>query len=241
MKSIKPVLPLILAGSLAACASSAPEQSGQSPATIQNTSLGRVWSSADGKTLYTFAKDASGRSNCYGPCAAKWPPFTATGDAVPKGDFGLIDRKDGGRQWTYRGYPLYNWINDRQIGDTTGHGVKNVWFAARADEVPVKVYTTDNGSVLTDSRQHSLYTFDKDSAGESNCYGKCATLWPPLMAAPSAQVSAPFSIVERRDGGRQWVLNGKPLYTWVNDSKPGDTSGDGVKGVWHLVTLPGNR
>ncbi|MBY4677644.1 hypothetical protein [Marinobacterium arenosum] len=240
MKSIKPLLPLLLTGSLAACASNAPEQASQAPAAVQHTQLGSVWRTADGNTLYTFAKDQPGQSNCYGPCAEKWPPFIASGDAAPSGEFGLIERKDGSRQWTYRNQPLYSWIKDRQAGDTTGHGVKNIWFVARADEVPVKVYQTANASILTDNRQQSLYTFDKDKAGESNCYGKCATLWPPLQAAQNAKASAPFNIVERRDGSYQWALNGKPLYTWIKDSKPGDISGDGVKGVWHLAHQPGN-
>lgn len=234
------IVPLILAGSLAACAANAPEQRSQTPAAVQDTPLGTVWRTADGKTLYTFAKDQPGESNCYGPCAEKWPPFIATGDAAPSGAFGLIERKDGSRQWTYREQPLYSWIKDRQAGDTRGHGVKNLWFVARADQVPVKVYKTGQAEVLTDSRQFSLYTFDKDPAGESNCYGKCATLWPPLQAAPNARASGPFSIVERRDGSYQWALHGKPLYTWIKDSKPGDTRGDGVKGVWRLATLPGN-
>ncbi len=110
-------------------------------------------------------------------------------------------------------------------------------MVARADDVPVKVYKKQGVSILTDNGQNSLYTFDKDEQGKSNCYQKCATLWPPLVADKEATASGPFTIVKRKDGGMQWAMNGKPLYTWIKDMQPGDTSGDGVKGVWHLATL----
>ncbi|MEH6651379.1 MAG: hypothetical protein V7707_15235 [Motiliproteus sp.] len=236
MKTIKNVLPLLLAGSLAACASNTPTAA-QSPAIKQDTAQGIVWRTDAGKTLYTFAKDTQGQSNCYGPCAEKWPPLMASKDATAAGVFSLVTRKDGSQQWALNGEPLYTWIKDKQAGDTTGHGVKNVWFAARADDVPVKVYQKEGMNVLTDTAQISLYTFDKDSAGQSNCYQKCATLWPPLMADNDATASGPFTTIKRDDGGQQWAMNGKPLYRWIKDKQAGDISGDGVKGVWHLATL----
>ncbi|MEH6822494.1 MAG: hypothetical protein V7629_01125 [Motiliproteus sp.] len=237
MTPIKNILPLILVSTLAACASNAPNPSTQSPAATQDTSQGLVWRTDSGKTLYTFAKDSQVKSNCYGPCAEKWPPFIAAKNTLPSGDFGLITRQDSSQQWTLKGLPLYTWIKDQQAGDTTGHGVKNIWFVARADDVPVKVYLNQGASILTDNSQNSLYTFDKDASGESNCYQKCATLWPPLMATEHATASGPFSIVKRKDGGWQWALDGSPLYRWVKDTQPGQTSGDGVKGVWHLATV----
>ncbi len=234
MQTGKLILILLLTGTIAACATNS-QTSYQQPALTQSTPLGLVWRTAAGQTLYTFVNDATGQSNCYGPCADKWPPFIAAANAKPVGDFDLTTRTDGSLQWRYQHQPLYSWIKDQKTGDTTGHGVKNVWFVARADAVPVKIYTGQQSTFLTDNRLHSLYTFDKDASGQSNCYQKCATLWPPLMAAENAQPSGPYGLVTRNDGGRQWSLNGRPLYTWVNDTQPGQTSGDGVKGVWHLA------
>ncbi|MEH6470893.1 MAG: hypothetical protein V7752_06535 [Halopseudomonas sp.] len=55
------------------------------------------------------------------------------------------------------------------------------------------------------------------------------------MANQSDIASAPFAIISRDDGGLQWTFNDNPLYTWIKDQQPGDTSGDGVKGVWQLA------
>jgi predicted lipoprotein with Yx(FWY)xxD motif len=44
-----------------------------------------------------------------------------------------------------------------------------------------------------------------------------------------------YAVITREDGSKQWAYKGKPLYYWVKDTKPGDVSGDGVKGVWHTA------
>ena len=82
----------------------------------------------------------------------------------------------------------------------------------------------------------TLYTFDKDSAGKSNCYDNCAASWPPYLVAAGTDLSGDgFSSVERSDGTQQWAKDGAPLYFWAGDAEPGDTNGDGVGGVWHIV------
>ena len=82
----------------------------------------------------------------------------------------------------------------------------------------------------------TLYTFDNDSAGTSNCYDSCATSWPPYLAASGAAApGAGFTTVQRKDGTQQWAKDGAPLYFWVGDSAPGETTGDGVGGVWHTA------
>jgi predicted lipoprotein with Yx(FWY)xxD motif len=90
--------------------------------------------------------------------------------------------------------------------------------------------------VLTSSAGMTLYTFDKDTAGVSNCYDKCASNWPPLMAADDAKADGDFTLVDRTDGTKMWAFKGMPLYLWINDANPGDTTGDGVGGVWHTAT-----
>jgi len=81
----------------------------------------------------------------------------------------------------------------------------------------------------------TLYTFRNDAANTSNCYDSCAEAWPPFAASASDSASGALGIIERRDGTRQWALNGKPLYFWVGDSARGDATGDGVGGVWDVV------
>ncbi len=96
-------------------------------------STGGVLTNPAGMTLYTFDKDAagSGKSACNGDCAVKWPPLTAGASERGSGDFTVITRDDGSKQWAYKGRPLYQWIKDQKPGDMTGDGVNNIWRVAR--------------------------------------------------------------------------------------------------------------
>lgn len=88
---------------------------------------------AKGMTLYVFDKDAagSGKSACNGPCAALWPPVMATGDAKASGDWSVVTRDDGGKQWAYKGKPVYLWSKDTKAGDKTGDNFNNVWHVVK--------------------------------------------------------------------------------------------------------------
>jgi predicted lipoprotein with Yx(FWY)xxD motif len=92
-----------------------------------------------------------------------------------------------------------------------------------------------SGDVLVNSSGMTLYTFDKDAAGKSACNGGCAANWPPLKADASAKPTGDYSVVTRDDGSKQWAYKGRPLYTWKNDHKPGDKTGEGMGGVWHTA------
>jgi len=101
---------------------------------------------------------------------------------------------------------------------------------------PPSVAQTAKGPALADAKGMTLYTFDKDSEGKSACTGKCAENWPPLAADSTGAPPAGYSVITRDDGQKQWAYKGKPLYGWVKDTKPGDTTGDGVNGSWHIAT-----
>ena len=101
--------------------------------------------------------------------------------------------------------------------------------AAFAGTTPVR----GTKGFLTSSSGQTLYTYDEDSPGHSDCGGTCAVLWPPATAEGGA--SGDFTVVPRPDGTRQWAYRGKPLYTYVPDQKPGDALGDGVNGNWHVA------
>ena len=87
----------------------------------------------NGMTLYTFDRDAagSGKSACNGPCATNWPPLMAAEADQGGGDYSIVTRDDGRKQWAFKGKPLYFWIKDAKPGDKTGDGVNNVWKIAR--------------------------------------------------------------------------------------------------------------
>jgi predicted lipoprotein with Yx(FWY)xxD motif len=110
--------------------------------------------------------------------------------------------------------------------------------AFAADYLGGLVKSTDIGGkmVLTDANGMTLYTFDKDTQGSaSNCYDKCAENWPPLFAAADTVAEGDFTIIDRTDGTKIVAYKGWPLYLWVKDTKPGDTTGDMVGEVWHTA------
>ncbi len=89
--------------------------------------------------------------------------------------------------------------------------------------------------ILVDAKGMTVYTFDKDTAnsGKSGCNGPCAKLWPPVT--PMGMPAAPYSTVTRDDGSAQLAYQGKPLYLYEADKKPGERTGDNFKDIWHVV------
>lgn len=102
--------------------------SGDNPArTVDGRLVG-----ANDMTLYTFDRDAMpGKSACNGPCATNWPPLMAKAGAKPAGDWTIVTRDDGSKQWAYKGKPLYYWAKDQKPGDLTGDGFNKVWHVAK--------------------------------------------------------------------------------------------------------------
>ena len=92
-----------------------------------------VLATPSGATVYTFDKDAanSGKSACNGPCAEAWPPLAAQATDAPSGDWTIVTRDDGSKQWAYKGWPLYTFSKDAKPGDTTGDNFKNVWHVVK--------------------------------------------------------------------------------------------------------------
>jgi predicted lipoprotein with Yx(FWY)xxD motif len=122
--------PLAFALALGACGSmSGMTGGGAAPAKVSDGAL----VGPAGMTLYTFDRDAagSGKSVCNGPCATNWPPLAANADARPTGDWTVVTRDDGSRQWAFRGKPVYYWTKDSKPGDRTGDGFNNAWRVAR--------------------------------------------------------------------------------------------------------------
>ena len=106
--------------------------------------------------------------------------------------------------------------------------------ATAAVKDPAMMGTTSMGKAWVDSKGMALYTFDKDKGGKSMCNDKCATAWPPLPAAADAKAAGDWTIVVRDDKSKMWAYKGHPLYTFANDKKPGDVTGDNKNG-FHLA------
>ncbi len=138
-------LAIVAAGcgsSSSSSSASAPASSGSSSSSASSSSqassgaltLGTATSSdgtyltgASGRTLYLWAADAGGKSACSGQCAKVWPPLLASSmpsvsGAVKASDVGLVTRSGGEKQVTYKGHPLYYFIEDKGVGKATGQG-----------------------------------------------------------------------------------------------------------------------
>lgn len=127
-------LAILAAVAIVAIAGCSTYGSGSSVAAPPTKVMDGVLTNSAGMTLYTFDKDAagSGKSTCNGPCATNWPPLLAAADAKSSGDYTIITRDDGAKQWAYKGKPLYLWIKDTKPGDRTGDGFNNAWRLARS-------------------------------------------------------------------------------------------------------------
>ena len=97
-------------------------------------------------------------------------------------------------------------------------------------------------TILTDAKGMTLYYYTPDKGGKVTCTAGCATAWPPLMlpagaTTPTGQgLSTGLGTVSSPTGGLQVTYHGWPLYGWVKDKAPGDTTGQGVGGNWFVVT-----
>ena len=182
--------------------------------------------------------------------------------------FTTITRSDGSTQVAFNDWPLYYWVNDTQPGQTTGQGVGDVWYlmdpagngigmdgaaessdAEMAGDVMLRFEESGEfGPYLVDDEGMALYLFTKDTPEVSNCFDQCLANWPPLLVEEGGEIvvegaddDSMFTTFTRSDdGSTQVAFNGWPLYYWVNDTEPGQTSGQGVGDVWYLMDPAGN-
>ena len=218
----------------------------------ETTSAGTVLASSHGLTLYYYAEDkpGSGTSVCTGGCASAWPPLTApvkapAGVRLP-GPLGMITRPGGVEQVTINGYPIYFFSGDKAPGQDMGNGYEGAWHVIEIHAAATRTLTverTSAGTVLAGVHGYTLYyyTEDKPGSGRSVCTGGCAKAWPPLVApvkAPAgARLPGRLGMITRPGGVRQATLNGYPLYTYSGDKAPGQATGNGIGGAWHVIKI----
>jgi predicted lipoprotein with Yx(FWY)xxD motif len=103
------------------------------------------------------------------------------------------------------------------------------------------------GEIVVDGQGMTAYFFDNDAAdsGTSSCTGDCAKLWPAIESATTTPVvdgvSGTIATIKGVDGGNQITIDGRPIYTFANDKKPGDVAGQGVGGIWFAVSPAGEE
>jgi predicted lipoprotein with Yx(FWY)xxD motif len=192
---------------------------------------------AMGMTAYTTDADTvPGKSTCEGDCATAWPPVAAPAEAKAEGDWTIVLRPDGVRQWAYRGKPLYTSTKDKNWGQLKGDRTDGVWHVAVPvwnngapvpPEIAVHEVAEALGQSLVDDRGMALYTGPAIGSGSTAeaCATPCAHKFRPYEAPQIALPLGDFTTVDRVDGVRQWVYKGFPLYTYDGDVRLGDANG----------------
>jgi predicted lipoprotein with Yx(FWY)xxD motif len=207
-----------------------------------------------GRALYYFAMDlpSSGHSNLTVAGLAIWTPFYAPNItllvnspvALNASDFSTIMGTNGVNQTTYRGWPLYYFNNDTGPGQIGGQGYFNLWWVMKPTYTVMLAYKASVGGLyLTNNMGRTLYHFlnDTPGSGTSNATSPALTQnWPPFYAqvpvAPSYLNVTAFSMIILPDGSKETTYKGWPLHYFYNDTKPGDTNGQGLLNLWYAMT-----
>ena len=229
---------------------------------------GTVYADLKGNTLYTLDRDSDGKSSCAGSCLAKWRPLAAAWTTGAIGDWTVIERADGVRQWALKGKPIYTFTGDQKPGDVRGDGAEQVWHAAvkSRDFLPpgISIKPIPNSSIgpaFVTQQGMTVYfvyryrynaggntRYNSPSPGPAGCKDECLKSWIPVPAPADAVAGGDWSIVDRDDGTRQWAYRKFPVYTYVKDQKPGDALGEGVNTIldgisglfWAVAALNNN-
>ena len=114
--------------------------------------------------------------------------------------------------------------------------------------VTLKPGPSDYGRILLDGKGFALYAFTRDGRGRSQCTGACARAWPPYIArgplrAATGVAAKGLGVTKRADGRKQVTFDGRPLYYYVGDRRPGQVlcqNVDEFGGLW-LVVRPSGR
>ncbi len=211
----------------------------------EHPSLGNILTDGDGNTLYFFTKDAFDTSECEGQCKVNWPIFYGENLEIGAGlnadDFGMITRADGDKQTTYKGWPLYYFVNDNAPGDANGEAVGGVWYVAKPDYA---IMLVDNQLVghdgvkynsnyepgeeiiqyFVDDYGRTLYIFINDTYETNNFTAADFSnnaVWPIYetanTTAPSVIDESLFSVIDVH-GRQQLCYKGWPLYYFGQDN-----------------------
>ncbi len=240
-----------------------PLESGNTVQLSSTAAFGNILTDSAGKTLYFFSSDANGTSGCTGGCLINWPIFYTANLRLPNEltatDFGTITRSDGQLQTTYKGWPLYYYVQDDDAGDVYGDRVGDVWYVAKPDYSLMLAKTqlvgkdsvqydstatpgTSTTLYITDDWGRTLYAFAPDSFN-LNKFTKPDfsndAVWPifgsdKLGQVPSALPANDFQIIDVY-GRKQFTYRGWPMYYFGADSMMrGKTLGVSVPapGVW---------
>jgi predicted lipoprotein with Yx(FWY)xxD motif len=175
-------------------------------------------------------------------CTQVWPPVIAAADAKTVGEWGLVERSDGRKQWTFEGGPVYRSALDTKPGQVNGGSRRGGRGDAGSHREPIgptpnappqfAVRTVATGRILSNDVGFSIYVWDGDRPHKSNCKESCLKDWAPVAAGQSARPKGAWGVIERSPGVKQWTFRGQPLYTRIADNRFRSLEGTDVPG-WH--------
>jgi len=222
-------------------------------------------------SLYTFDKDTlfPTTTNCDSDCQKIWPIFT--GGTTASTDITVFDTNTSHLAYRQHPmYFFKNDVKTGDVnGDNIKDVWHLIYATLGTNDTQTKFSTSANSmtqTFLTGKDNMALYTFDKDDINASVCYGtpdtmplgSCEARWPVFYTAdftnlPAGTLASDFGTIDRNltkalknDKGeplatKQTTYKGLPLYYWFKDAKAGDTTGDWVGGVWHLIELSAQK
>ncbi len=205
-----------------------------------------------GQTIYAYDGDAKkdGQVCSSSGCNINWIPVTAPALAANVGDFTIVSRIDGTKQWAWQKKPLYRYKGDKLPGDANGVGVDKKYAAAvlmanyKPEGVSVAFHEgygnglTINGQALytgiayearwggrnlRDNYRNAYYR-GKKLGGNTCLTAQCLERWKPFVAPANAVSNGFWEVISREDGTKQWAYKGYALYTFAGD-KPGQING----------------
>ena len=134
---------------------------------------------------------------------------------------------------------------DSAATTTTAKATATTAGGAASAKVTIGLGDSSRGKVLTDASGRTLYLYEPDGTGAPTCTGSCAGAWPPVFttsgAAAGTGVTAKIATVKDADGKDQVTVNGRPMYLFAGDTKPGDSNGQGQGGVWFVLDAAGEK
>lgn len=219
----------------------------------------------EGFTLYAFDADAARDDwTCSDlGCEVDWLPVPAPALALDVGDFSVVSRVDGSRQWAWRSRPLYRYRGDLLPGDAHGRAAGGRWSMAVLTESfrPSRVEVTalegygdalalDGMTLYTGSafekywggrnlRDSFKNTYDRGKrlGGDACADAACLETWRPVRASADARSTGLWEVITRRNGNRQWAYKGYAVYTYAGDEAPGQNRG---QATYAFATLDGS-
>ncbi len=220
------------------------------------TPIGRILVNEKSLTLYApRAGSVALKSGCDAQCLRDWYPTLAPALARDSGDWRVLTRADGTKQWAFKGQPLYASHSDRRAGDLRGQDVGGKDWAPIViqPELPAPGWATlvrtDVGQIFANEKGMTLYAFNGklDQIRKTTCDDACLkAAWTPVEASADVAPIGDWSVKKDDAGKRYWAYRGAPLYTFFNDKVPGDAlggqfaAGSAIFGTWTPIVRIAN-